>query len=98
MEIVNGQKYIVRCNRSGVFYGEIARQDGAEVQLVNARCLWYWDGAASLMQLALEGTSKPDNCKFTVSIEEVTVLDAIEIVKCTDKAQKSIEAVKAWRA
>lgn len=91
------KKYIVRCDRSGVFYGEIELRNGQEVTMRNARCLWYWDGAASLLQLAKEGTSEPRNCKFTVYVDELTVVDAIEILPCTDKAVDSIEGVSEWR-
>ena len=92
-----GKKYIVRCDRSGVFYGEIESRNGQEVTMRNARCLWYWDGAASLLQLAKEGTTEPRNCKFTVYVDELTVVDAIEILPCTDKAVDSIEGVSEWR-
>ncbi len=91
------KKYIVRCDRSGVFYGEIESRNGQEVTMRNARCLWYWDGAASLLQLAKEGTTEPRNCKFTVYVDELTVVDAIEILPCTDKAITSIEGVSEWR-
>lgn len=91
------KKYIVRCDRSGVFYGEIESRNGKEVTMRNARCLWYWDGAASLLQLAKEGTTEPRNCKFTVYVDELTVVDAIEILPCTDKAITSIEGVSEWR-
>lgn len=91
------KKYIVRCDRSGVFYGEIESRNGQEVTMRNARCLWYWDGAASLLQLAKDGTSRPGNCKFTVYVDELTVVDAIEILPCTDKAITSIEGVSEWR-
>lgn len=91
------KKYIVRCDRSGVFYGEIESRNGQEVTMRNARCLWYWDGAASLLQLAKDGTSEPRNCKFTVYVDELTVVDAIEILPCTDKAITGIEEVSEWR-
>lgn len=92
------KKYIVRCDRSGVFYGEIESRNGQEVTMRNARCLWYWDGAASLLQLAKEGTTEPRDCKFTVYVDELTVVDAIEILPCTDKAADSIEGVSEWRS
>lgn len=91
------KKYIVRCDRSGVFYGEIESRNGQEVTMRSARCLWYWDGAASLLQLAKDGTAEPRNCKFTVYVDELTVVDAIEILPCTDKAITSIEGVSEWR-
>ena len=92
-----GKKVIIRGDRSGVEYGELVAQEGLEVTLKNARCIWYWDGAASLSQLAKDGTSAPSNCKFTVFVDSITILDAIEIIPCTDKAIKSIEEVRAWK-
>ena len=94
---MDNKKYIIRCDRSGVFYGEIAKREGQEVTIRNARQLWYWDGAASLMQLANEGVKKPQNCKFTVTVAEIVVTDAIEILPCSDEAIQSIEAVPEWR-
>ena len=90
-------KYIIRGDRSGVFYGEITEQKGQEVTIKNCRRLWSWDGAASLSQLASEGTKRPDNCRFTVTVESLTVLDAIELIPCTAEAVASIEEVKEWR-
>lgn len=92
-----GKKVIIRGDRSGVEFGELVAQEGQEVTLRNARRIWYWDGAASLSQLAKDGTSAPNNCKFTVYVNSITILDAIEIIPCTDKAIKSIEGVKAWK-
>lgn len=90
------EKYIVRGDRSGVFFGEIKKREGKEVIMTNVRRLWYWDGAASISQLAKSGTTKPGNCRFTVSVEEMIVLDAIEIDKCSAAAIESIEGVPEW--
>lgn len=65
--------------------------------MANVRQIWYWDGAAALMQLATEGTKKPRNCKFTVEVESLIVLEAIEIIPCTEQAIESIESVEAWK-
>ena len=91
------QKYIVRCDRAGVFYGEIEGRDGNEIKMRNVRCIWYWDGAATLLQLATEGTMNPDKCKFTMIVDSLEVLDAIEIIPCTAKSIESIESVKEWK-
>ena len=90
-------KYIVRGDRSGVFYGDITNRDGREVTISNVRRLWYWDGAASLSQLAAEGVKKPGDCKFTMTVSSITILDAIELLPCTEEAEKSIEGVKEWK-
>lgn len=50
-----GKKVIIRGDRSGVEFGELVEQNGNEVTLKNARRLWYWAGAASLSQLAMDG-------------------------------------------
>lgn len=97
METNIGKKVIIRGDRSGVEFGTLVAHDGREVTLRNARRIWYWDGAASLSQLAVDGTSKPSECKFTVAVESVTILDAIEIICCTEKAIELIERVKVWR-
>lgn len=89
--------YIIRCDRAGVFAGHIKERNGREVTITNVRRLWYWDGAASLSQMAVDGVSKPQNCKFTVTVPEIVVLDAIEILACSDKAEKSIREVPVWK-
>ena len=55
-------------------------------------------GAASLSQLAVDGTSNPGDCKFPVAVPEIELMQAIEIIACTPKAKKSIEAVPVWSA
>lgn len=89
--------YIVRCDRAGVFFGHIARRDGREVTITDVRRLWYWTGAATLSQLAQEGVKNPGACKFTMTIPEITVLDAIELIPCSDAAVASIAKVSEWK-
>lgn len=89
---------IVRTYSAGVFAGELVSRDGKEVTLTSARRLWYWAGAASLSQLAMEGTSRPRDCKFPVAVERAVLTEAIEILDVTDAARKSIEEVPAWQA
>ena len=90
------QMYIVRGDRSGVFYGEIKERNSKEVTMTNCRRLWYWDGANSLSQLAQLGTCRASNCKFTVPVDEVLILDAIEILRCSEAAIKNIDEVPTW--
>lgn len=92
------QNYIVRADRAGVFFGKIKERSGSEVTMTDVRRIWYWDGAASLSQLAVDGTNRPDDCKFTVYVSEMIILGVIEIIPCTDKAEASIKGVPEWRA
>ena len=78
---------IVRTYSAGVFAGYLENRKGKEVKLSNARRLWYWDGAASLSQLAVDGVSKPKNCKFPVEVPIVELMEAIEILPLSEKAR-----------
>lgn len=98
MKIDTNKYYIVRGDRSGVFFGRINYQDGKEVQMNDVRCIWYWSGAASIVELAQNGVKYPENCKFTVAVEEITITDAVEMIPCTDKSTAIIKAVKEWQA
>ena len=89
---------IVRTFSAGVFAGYIESRNGREVVIRDARRLWSWEGAASLSQLAMSGTSKPDKCKFPCAVDRVEVLEVIEILDCTEAAEKSIKGVKVWIA
>lgn len=97
-ETYNGMKYvIVRTFSAGVFAGYLESRNGQEIVLRKARRIWYWDGAASLSQLAMSGTSKPQSCKFPEEVNRVELLQVIEILDCTKKAQESIKEVAVWK-
>lgn len=88
---------IVRTYSAGVFAGFLDSRAGQEVVLTEARRIWYWAGAASLSQLAIDGTSSPSSCKFPAAVSRVELLQAIEILDVTDKAKASIEGVPVWK-
>lgn len=94
---MENKKYIVRTDRAGVFYGEIKERSHDEVTMANVRKLWHWDGACAVEQIAMEGVKIPDNCQFTVIVPEMIIADPIQIIAATEKACKSIEAVKEWK-
>lgn len=88
---------IVRTFSAGIFAGELVSRKGQEVVLKNARRIWYWKGAASLSQLAVDGTSDPAGCKFPCEVPHVELLQAIEILAVTPKARASIASVPIWK-
>ena len=88
---------IVRTHSAGAFAGMLISRTGKEVTLADARRLWYWSGAASLSQMAQEGTSKPDQCKFPAPVDQIILTEAIEIISATQAARASIEGVAVWR-
>jgi len=92
------KKYvIVRTYSAGVFAGYIKSRKGQEVVMTDARRIWYWSGAASLSQLAEEGTKDPANCKFPMAVKEIELLQVIEILTVSKAAEKSIKAVPEWK-
>jgi hypothetical protein len=94
----DGLEYcIVRTYSAGVFAGWYDRSSISKVGTVyEARRLWYWDGATSLSQLALEGVKKPENCKFPAEVSEVDLTEIIEVLPCTKQAKASIAGVAVW--
>ena len=94
---MNGKYVIVRGDRSGVFAGMLVSQEGREVILSNCRRLWYWSGAASLHQLAADGVKNPRDCKFTITVDSIKILDAIEVIPTTEAAEAIIKAVPEWK-
>ncbi len=89
---------IVRSRGAGVFFGTIESRNDTSVILTDARRLWYWDGAASLSQLAMSGTSKPKTCKFPEAVTRVELFEVVEILDVTKEAGESIDAVTIWKA
>ena len=96
-----GKKVIIRSYGAGVFFGTLNEVEQCEdkytVELLNCRRLWYWDGACSITQLAVDGTSRPDNCKFTITEPSIVVSSIVEIHECSEKSIKSIESVEEWK-
>ena len=60
---------IVRCTHAGVHAGELMARKGQEVELRNARRIWYWTGAASLSELAVYGSKSPSTCKIAAQVK-----------------------------
>ena len=94
---LDGMEYcMVRTFSAGVFAGYLESRNGKEAVLRNARRIWYWEGAASLSELATRGTSKPENCKFPVAVDKVILTEVIEIIPITAEAKASIDGVPVW--
>ena len=95
---VDGMPFvIVRAYSAGVHAGYLKHRDGKEAVLTKSRRIHYWDGAASLSQMAMSGVSKPENCRFAVTVPEIILTEAIEVIPCTEEARQSIQEVPEWR-
>ena len=97
-----GKKVIIRAEKAGVFYGTLAEVeplgDVYVVELTRCRRIWYWAGACSLTQMAMEGVKFPESCKFTMWQDSIVVMGVIEMMPASEKAIKSIEEVKEWKS
>lgn len=89
---------IVRTYSAGVFAGYLKSKKDQNVVLSDARRLWYWKGAASLSQLAVDGVKYPSECKFPAPVSNIELTQAIEILDVTRQAKKIIESVPVWTA
>jgi len=94
---MKNKSVLVRADRAGIFVGILVSRKEGEVVLKNARRLWYWEGAASISQIAIDGVSKPENCKFPESVSEILIREVIEIIPMTEKAIKSIKSIPIWK-
>jgi len=92
-----GKICMVRTFSAGVFYGLLEKKVGKEGRIKNARRVWYWKGAASLSQLATDGTKNPSECKFPCAVESVELSEIVETIPMTKKAIESLNGVPVWK-
>ena len=97
MENFINKYVVVRGDRSGVFAGTLVKKEGQDVTLKDSRRLWYWDGANSISQIANEGVKRSEGCRFSVTVEDVMICDAIEVLVCTEAAEEIIKKVPEWK-
>jgi hypothetical protein len=91
-----GKYCMIRTYSAGVFAGTLVAMEGKHAVVENARRIWSWEGAASLSQLAVEGTSNPEGCRFPTPVEKVLLTQVVEIIPMTERARKSVEEVPIW--
>jgi len=87
--------YIIRGRDSGVFFASGIKQTGTEVTMEWSRMIHYWEGAAALSQVAVDGIRSGRVC---VPVGWRVVLDACEIIPCADEAAANLLAQPEWKA
>lgn len=89
---------IIRTRSAGVFAGYILDWGGGLTGTVtDARRLWFWSGAASLSQMAMEGVKSPKSCKFAMPVSKIHLTEIIEVIPATGAAYSSIKGVPEWK-
>jgi hypothetical protein len=87
--------FIIRGRDSGVFFASGIKQTGTEVTMEWSRMIHFWEGAAALSQVSVDGIKSGRVC---VPVLGRIVLDACEIIPCTKAAVANLVAQPEWRA
>lgn len=88
----------IRTYSAGVHFGYLKSCNGKVVELVDAIRVWYWAGACSLSELAINGSTKLSECKYAVTVPHIVLTEAIEIIDVTDKARIQMQEAKRWQS
>ena len=102
--IINGETYIkksepsnlvlVRTYSAGIHFGELVSRNGKEIVLKNAGRIWRWRGANTLSGIAQNGVITDNHTRIDVLVDEIILTEAIEIIKVTETAAKTL--VPVW--
>lgn len=86
---------LLRCQLSGVWFGEVMDRDESTITIIGRR-IWSWpNGALDCSSLAVYGpTSARITCETEVTLR---LSDCIEIHVATAEAAAAIRAIKAER-
>jgi hypothetical protein len=96
----NSEDYvIVRADKAGVFFGQLVKKEGNEVTLNSCRKLYFWKNACAVEQLALDGVREDtiNECKFTVTVDNVIINNYIQIIPCSGKSIRILKSVPEWK-
>lgn len=85
---------IVRTYSAGVHVGVLGPKNGEELVLTEARRVWYWQGANTLHEMSLHGLNEKGS-KVSEEIATITLRGWIEILPCTEEAERSLRGA-AW--
>jgi hypothetical protein len=84
-----GNYVIVRTYSAGVHAGTLVSFEGKQVELKDARRIWYWKGANTLHEIALAGVST--GSKISKPVPSIVLTEAIEIIPASHAAEQSLE-------
>lgn len=93
--------HILRAEKAGVFLCRIKSIDGGTYTVTNSRRIYYWAGALDVTMLAMEGVTKPADCKFSVQLGDddvSTIHNVIEVHPVSEKALEILNKVKVWKS
>ena len=94
-----GQKVLIRSYASGVHFGTLVYQEftlsGKVVILENSRRVHYWEGAASLSQMAQDGVATG---RIAMVLPQIEVVNVIETIPLSEAAIANLENQPIWKS
>lgn len=93
-----GKKVLIRSYASGVHFGTLESEQftpsGKVVVLSNSRRIHYWEGAASLSQVAVDGIKTG---RVAIALKTIEVVNVIETIPLTNEAISNLENQPIWK-
>jgi len=91
------KEFVIVRGPPGVYAGYLEKENGGDIELSEAFCLWRYSGAASLNQLSQEGVKSPQNCKFSISVPKMRLKQIFQVLPCSKEAKENLTNVKRWK-
>jgi len=86
---MEGNYFVVRADRAGVFCGNIKSRTDGSVVMTNVRKIYYWTGACAVEQIAQKGVGA--GSKLTVTVPEMEIANPIQVIPCTNEAEMNLK-------
>lgn len=86
-----GEYVLIRTYSAGVHFGKLLKREGKEALLDEARRIWSWDGAFTLSKVSTDGVG---SAKISTKVDQLLVIEAIEIMKLTEKAKGNLYGIQ----
>ena len=74
-----GPEVLIRTYSAGVHIGTILSRTGTEVELLNARRLWFWKGAFTLNAVVTKGVNRAES-RISAVVPHILLTEAVEIL------------------
>lgn len=82
------QYVLVRTDKAGVYVGTLESEIATKVKLSNARMIWNWNGAFTILSIANNGVGK--GSRIPAPVPYVDLLGVNSVLPCSDKAKKNL--------
>jgi hypothetical protein len=93
-----GKKVLIRSYASGVHFGMLENEEftlsGKVVVLSNSRRIHYWEGAASLSQMAIDGIKTG---RVAMTLPAIEIVNVIETIPLGEDAIVNLENQPVWK-